>query len=87
MQRGDWYKSFISSESPVRTIEIYYHITDIINDEILLVDEYTYYLNLRKYVKISKTPARFKSKWWLEQIIRNNVYPVEKGKIPFILYI
>ena len=86
MQRGDWYKAFTASESTINTKEIYYHIVDVAEDEELLIDEYTYYPVLRKYAKASAAPVSRTSKWWLEQIIQNNVYRVEREKVPFILH-
>jgi len=86
MQRGDWYKSFTASESPMKVAETYYRIVEVIDDDTLLVDEYTYYLNLKKYIKTSKTPVQRTSKWWLEQNIQNNIYPIEREKVPFILH-
>ena len=86
MQRGDWYKTFTASESPIQGTETYYRIVDIVNDDVLLIDEYTYYMNLRKYIKNSKTPVQRPWKWWLEQNIQNNIYPVEREQVPFILH-
>ncbi len=86
MNRGEWYKSFGSSDNSVNPTEAYYHIVDIENDSRVLVDEYTYYVLLKKLVKTTKTPVVHTSKGWLEQIIHNDVYLIDKEQVPFLLH-
>jgi len=86
MTRGEWYKTFRSSEKQSEAQETYFHIVEIDDDEIILVDEYIYYKLMRKLIKQTKKPYTYTSKKWLEQIIQNNVYLVEKEQLPFLLH-
>ena len=85
MKRGDWFKKFNSSKISPGNKEIYYHIVDIRDDEKVMLDEYIYFTLLKKPVKNTKKPAAYPMKWLLEQVIGNNLYPVERDHIPFIL--
>ena len=85
MKRGDWFKKFNSSEKAPGDKETYYHIVDLLEDEKVLMDEYLYFTTLKKPVKNTKKPAEYPLKWLLEQVIGNNLYPVERDHVPFIL--
>lgn len=86
MKPGDWYKQFGSEERQHDTFEIYLHVIDVDEDEILL-DEYGFYTHFGRLVKRNKKPIQYKLKEWLEENINNNVYEVQKESLPFYLSI
>jgi len=86
MTRGEWYKTFTASEKTNEDQETYFHIVEIDDDETVLIDEYIYYKIMRKLIKQTKNPYSYSLKQWLEQIIQNNVYLVDKEKLPFLLH-
>ncbi|MEW5815351.1 MAG: hypothetical protein AB1798_08175 [Spirochaetota bacterium] len=85
MKPGEWYKTFGTSTTPRGEIHTYYHIIDIIDDEKLHVDSYEYYILTKRLIKTSSKRVEFPFKWWLEQIIQNNIHPVPREELPFLL--
>jgi len=87
MNRGEWYKFFGASQEQNELQETYFHIVDINDAGTILVDKYIYYKLMKKLIKQTKEPISYTSKAWLERIIQNTVYLVEKENLPFLLHI
>jgi hypothetical protein len=80
MNKGEWYKQFGSGITAT-----YYHILDIIDEETLQVERYEYNSAVKKVVtqEVEHHPA----KWWMEQVIQNNIYQVHRENVPFLLLV
>lgn len=86
MKAGEWYKGFGAEEQEHDTLETYYHLVDVTEDTVLF-DEYRFYTHYKRLVKVNKKPRSYPIKRWLEENIKNNVYQIQKERLPFYLSI
>lgn len=84
MEAGEWFKQFGAREDRFDTLETYYHIVEIL-DVHLFINEYNYYSHFGKLVLVNEQPRKYSEKEWMEEIIKNNVFPVKKEALPFYL--
>lgn len=76
MQKGEWYKTFGSD-----SIQSYYNILSVEDNERVTVAEYSYNAMFRRIISRENKTIPFKD--WTEDIVHNNIHPVPKEKVPF----
>ncbi|WP_041396975.1 hypothetical protein [Spirochaeta africana] len=77
MKPGEWYKVF---GGPQQTT--YYHVLSV-DEDVVRVEAYEYQSVLQRIRSISRYGIPAKD--WMEQEAENEIHPVPKAQVPFVI--
>ncbi len=78
MKEDGWYKQFGTGH-----VLAYYHILHIDESQDVTARYYQYDTVFRKIAQQQR--RKFKSKWWMEQEIKNNITEISRDQVPFLV--